>query len=180
VPLQPCRKYSAHFRSTPILIWIMGSSGQTARLQAIQPGKTVMTKPIPDKAEVALEYPDKLYIGTFERSAQFEAHLDKTGISLTLQRSGGADARRSIRMHLHYGLFAEILHELANTVSAMPEDDLDHRSMLRKAAKALYGALARPGHPSRAAHKHKPAGKGETDTSTLSPEEEVLLLHVLE
>jgi len=28
-------------------------------------------KPIPDKAEVALEYPDKLYIGTFERTAQF-------------------------------------------------------------------------------------------------------------
>ena len=27
-----------------------------------------MTKPISDKAEVALEYPDKLYIGTFERS----------------------------------------------------------------------------------------------------------------
>ena len=26
-----------------------------------------MTKPIPDKAEVALEYPDKLYIGTFEQ-----------------------------------------------------------------------------------------------------------------
>ena len=26
-----------------------------------------MTKPIPDKAEVAVEYPDKLYIGTFER-----------------------------------------------------------------------------------------------------------------
>ena len=24
-----------------------------------------MTKPISDKAEVALEYPDKLYIGTF-------------------------------------------------------------------------------------------------------------------
>ena len=29
-----------------------------------------MTKPIPDKAEVALEYPDKLYIGTFERTAR--------------------------------------------------------------------------------------------------------------
>ena len=25
-----------------------------------------MTKPITDKAEVALEYPDKLYVGTFE------------------------------------------------------------------------------------------------------------------
>ena len=35
-----------------------------------------MTKPIPDKAEVALEYPDKLYIGyvravgTFRRSSR--------------------------------------------------------------------------------------------------------------
>ena len=34
-----------------------------------------MTKPIPDKAEVALEYPDKLYIGTFERTARFDATL---------------------------------------------------------------------------------------------------------
>ena len=34
-----------------------------------------MTKPIPDKAEIALEYPDKLYVGTFERSSRFEAHL---------------------------------------------------------------------------------------------------------
>ena len=47
-----------------------------------------MTKPIPDKAEVALEYPDKLYIGTFERSSRFDAHLDKTGISLSLQLTG--------------------------------------------------------------------------------------------
>jgi hypothetical protein len=49
-----------------------------------------MTKPIPDKAEVALEYPDKLYIGTFERSSRFDAHLDETGISLSLNRTSGA------------------------------------------------------------------------------------------
>ena len=48
-----------------------------------------MTKPIPDKAEVALDYPDKLYIGTFERSSRFDAHLDETGISLSLERTGG-------------------------------------------------------------------------------------------
>ena len=47
-----------------------------------------MTKPIPDKAEVALEYPDKLYIGTFERTSRFDAHLDETGISLSLHRMG--------------------------------------------------------------------------------------------
>jgi hypothetical protein len=35
-----------------------------------------MTKPITDKAEIALKYPDKLYVGTFERTSRFEAHLD--------------------------------------------------------------------------------------------------------
>jgi hypothetical protein len=72
-----------------------------------------MTKPIPDKAEVALEYPDKLYIGTFERTSRFDAHLDETGISLSLHRTGAADVRKSVRMHFHYGLFADILHDLA-------------------------------------------------------------------
>ena len=47
-----------------------------------------MTKPITDKAEIALEYPDKLYVGTFERSSRFEAHLDPTGIALILERAG--------------------------------------------------------------------------------------------
>ncbi len=140
-----------------------------------------MTKPIPDKAEVALEYPDKLYIGTFERSAQFEAHLDKTGISLTLQRGGAGEPRRSIRMHLHYGLFAEILQELAKTVSAMPADDREHRKILREAARALHAALvAKPAGRSTQLGEAHPAGEDEIDISKMSPEEEVLLLHVLE
>ena len=45
-----------------------------------------MTKPIADKAEIALEYPDKLYVGTFERTSRFEAHLDPTGIALIFER----------------------------------------------------------------------------------------------
>ena len=82
-----------------------------------------MTKPIPDKAEVALELPDKLYIGTFERSSRFDAHLDQTGVSLTLHRTGDADTRKSVRMHFHYGLFADILNDLASTVASMPRDE---------------------------------------------------------
>jgi hypothetical protein len=77
-----------------------------------------MTKPIPDKAEVALEYPDKLYIGTFERTARFDAHLDDAGISLILERVGDADTRRSVHLHLHYGLFAAILEQLSKSSSA--------------------------------------------------------------
>src|SRR5262245_2007844 len=142
-----------------------------------------MSKPVRDKAEVALEYPDKLYIGTFERSARFDAHLDETGISLRLERPGDADARRSIRMHLHYGLFAEILEDLAKTVSAMPPDDTAHREAVRDGAKALYRALrAMPAHvrASDRRERHDRACAGETDISGMSPEEEVMLLHVLE
>ena len=90
-----------------------------------------MTKPIPDKAEVALEYPDKLYIGTFERTARFDAHLDETGISLSLYRTGDAAVRKSVRMHFHYALFADALHDLAKTVSSVPPADAAHRDALR-------------------------------------------------
>jgi hypothetical protein len=127
-----------------------------------------MTKPIPDKAEVALEYPDKLYIGTFERTARFDAHLDETGISLSLHRTGGADVRKSIRMHFHYALFAEILKDLAKTVASVPPEDAAHRELLRDAAKALYRAL------------EPEAADAEAAASGMTPEEEVLLLHVME
>jgi hypothetical protein len=57
-----------------------------------------MTKPIPDKAEVAVEYPDKLYIGTFEQTSRFDAHLDEAGIALSLHRLGPG-RRAQIRAH---------------------------------------------------------------------------------
>jgi hypothetical protein len=109
-----------------------------------------MTKPIPDKAEVALEYPDKLYIGTFEQTARFDAHLDAAGISLSLHRTGSEDVRKTVRMHFHFVLFAEILRDLATTVTALPPADIAHREALRDAAKALYVALD--------PHKTKKAG----------------------
>jgi len=126
-----------------------------------------MTKPIPDKAEVALEYPDKLYIGTFERTARFDAHLDEAGISLSLHRTGAADVRKTVRMHFHYALFAEILRDLAKTVSSVPPADAAHRDALREAAKSLYLAL-------------DPRSNDRADIVQMSPEEEVLLLHVME
>ena len=98
-------------------------------------------KPIPDKAEVVLEYPDKFYIGTFERSSRFEAHLDEAGIALTLSRGGTDAERKSVRLHIHYMLFADILRELADTVSALPLDDESHREALAEGAATLNSAL---------------------------------------
>ena len=99
-----------------------------------------MTKPIPDKAEIALEYPDKLYVGTFERSSRFEAHLDPTGISLVLEKPGDDDVRKSIHMHINFGLFADIMRELAATVGKIPKDDVMHRDLLAQAAAEPHAA----------------------------------------
>jgi hypothetical protein len=108
-----------------------------------------MTKPIPDKAEVALEYPDKFYVGTFDRSSRFEAHLDAVGLALTLERLGDESVRKSFHIHLHYDLLAQILHDLAATAAAMKADDTAHRVALAEAAKALAAALVRKRGPAK-------------------------------
>jgi hypothetical protein len=138
-----------------------------------------MTRPIPDKAEVALEYPDKLYIGTFQNTARFDAHLDQTGVSLTLHRTGDADTRKSVRMHFHYVLFAEILRDLAKTVALMPLEDAVHRDALRTAAEALFRSLGEDTKPV-GEEIRKSRGFDKDDIAELTPEEEVLLLHALE
>lgn len=99
-----------------------------------------MTKPISDKAEVALEYPDKFYSGTFERSSRFEASLDPTGVLLVLERPGSEDTRKSVHIHVNYGLFADILQQLSSQVSKIPADEI-HRDQLRHAAATFNRAL---------------------------------------
>ena len=100
-----------------------------------------MTKPISDRAEIALEYPDKLYVGTFERTSRFEAHLDPTGIALTLEHPGAEDVRKSIHLHINFGLFADILRDLASTVGRVPKDDVLQHDQLTQAVTELHRAL---------------------------------------
>jgi hypothetical protein len=133
-----------------------------------------MTRPIPDKAEVVLEYPEKFYAGTFERSARFDAHFDNAGVSLLLDHPGDADTRKSIHLHLHCALFADILGDLAKTTAAISTDPIDHRKLLGEAAKALQEALV------HANKRNKAKSRAGDDLSGMSPEEEVLLLHVME
>jgi hypothetical protein len=128
-----------------------------------------MTKPIPDKAEVALEFPDKVYIGTFERTSRFDVCFDERGISLHFQRGGDAEMHKTVRMHLHYALFAEILRELAKTASSVPLSSAVNKDTLRDAAKALYLALDADA-----------TGGKDDDISKMTPEQEVLLLHIME
>jgi hypothetical protein len=128
-----------------------------------------MSKPIPGKAEVAVEYSDKLYIGTFEHTARFEAHADETGVALSLQHGGAGDERKSVHLHFHYALFAEILRDIAATVPTSPPVNAAHRETLRDAAEALYRTLGDGDEK-----------KSKNELADLTPQDEVLLLHVLE
>ena len=99
-----------------------------------------MTWPILDKAEVALEYPDKFYSGTFERSSRFEASFDDRGVALVLERPGAEDVRKSVHIHINYGLFADILQQLASDASKLPAGEV-HLEALRDAVASLDRAL---------------------------------------
>ena len=98
-------------------------------------------KQILDKAEVALEYPDKFYSGTFERSSRFEARFDPVGVGLVLEHPGDSDVRKSVHIHVNYGLLAEIFAQLAASASRIPADE-PHRAMLAEQLTALHRAVS--------------------------------------
>jgi hypothetical protein len=127
--------------------------------------EVAMTKPVPDKAEVTIEFPDKLCTSTFERTARFDAHFDETGVAVSLHHRGAAETCKSVTMHFDYLLFAEILGDLAKSAAAGPPTQEAQREALRNAAEQLYLSLAR---------------SPIDDVSTLTPDDEVRLLHVLE
>jgi hypothetical protein len=94
---------------------------------------------IPDQAQVALEFPDKAYMGTFGRNARFEVRADAVGVALRLERHD--DQKREVDVHLHHGLFADILDEVARCVTEQPPIDDMHRQALLAAARRLVDAL---------------------------------------
>jgi hypothetical protein len=95
--------------------------------------------PIADKAEVSVDFPDKAYIGSFGRHSQFDAYADADSVAVRLVRPG--EDRREAVMHLHYGLLAEILAELARSLASRDPLDEQHRTELSEAARQLSASL---------------------------------------
>ena len=95
--------------------------------------------PISDKAEVSVDFPDKAYIGSFGRHSQFDAYADADSVAVRLVRPG--EDRREAVMHLHYGLLADILVELAKSLASRGQLDEQHRSELSEAARRLSASL---------------------------------------
>ena len=103
--------------------------------------------PIADKAEVSVDFPDKAYMGSFGRHSQFDAYAEADSVAIRLVRPG--EDRREAVVHLHYGLLAEILAELARSLAARDPLDEQHRTELSEAAKQLAASLE-PRNASRA------------------------------
>ncbi|MEK0084469.1 hypothetical protein [Benzoatithermus flavus] len=105
-------------------------------------------KPITDRAEVALDFPDKAYMGSFGRASAFEVRTDAEGAMLRLVRTG--EEKRIVELHLHWYLLADILTELGRVLSAQ-EIAAPHRAAIQEAAAALRTALAASGEAGSAA-----------------------------
>jgi hypothetical protein len=95
--------------------------------------------PIIDKGEVSVDFPDKAYIGSFGRHSQFDAYAEADAVAIRLVRPG--EDRREAKMHLHYGLLADILSELARSLSSRVPLDEPHRAELSAAVQQLSQAL---------------------------------------
>jgi hypothetical protein len=95
--------------------------------------------PIADKAEVSVDFPDKAYIGSFSRHSQFDAYADAESVAIRLVQPG--EDRREATIHLHYGLLADILAELARSLGMREALDEPHRAELAAAARQLAASL---------------------------------------
>ena len=100
-------------------------------------------KPIPDRADVTLDFPEKLYIGSFSDGSSFEVTADPNGLGLRLVHRQ-AD-KRTIELHINHYLLAGILDEAAASLAALGDAlPAPRRNALRDAATNLRAALAAP------------------------------------
>jgi hypothetical protein len=102
-----------------------------------------MMKSIPDKAELALDFPDKTYMGSFQRNSAFEARASADSLILKLERRSAP--KRAVELHLHFDLLAEVLEDFAASLAARSEIAPHHRELLAASTEKLRQALDRTG-----------------------------------
>jgi hypothetical protein len=121
-----------------------------------------MTRPLSGKAEIVLDSPDKAVIGTFGHADQCHARFGANDVLLTLQRRDDTCECRSMRLTLQPQVLADILSDLARSASSTAAVKANC-AVLREAAAALASSLS--------------SAEAEAE---FTPDEEVLLLHVME
>lgn len=97
-------------------------------------------KPVTDEAQVAIDFPDKVYMGSFSRTSAYEVKVEDGGLFLKLTKKSAP--KRSVEVHLHHFLLVDILRDWATALStddALTDKD---RADLQEAFAALSTSLA--------------------------------------
>lgn len=96
-------------------------------------------KPVTDEAQVAIDFPDKVYMGSFSRSSRYEVKVEDGGLFLKLTKN--SQPKRSFGVHLHHYLLVDILHDWATALSSDESLTDKDRVDLQEGVTALSRAL---------------------------------------
>jgi hypothetical protein len=98
-----------------------------------------MKKPITDRAEVSVDFPDKAYYGSFGQHSSYAVRADEHGLHIDLDRGSGE--KRHVGFHIHYFLLADIFDAAGGELAKMKSMDEVHRSALQMGADKLAKAI---------------------------------------
>lgn len=127
--------------------------------------------PIPAKAQIALNHPDKCDMRVFDHPARFEASVDDAGVLLLFEQTDDPQTCASARVHVDFCVIDNVLRELTKAASEGKLDQDERRRSLACAAEALHYALLAADERDRS---------DDSPVEDLSPMDEVRLLHLLE
>ena len=97
-------------------------------------------KRVSDQAEVAIDFPEKFYMGSFSNTSRFAVLVEGGGVGLKIVKE--SSPKRTFEMHLHHELLTDILREWAATIRAGAEISDHDRSDLIGALNDVAAALA--------------------------------------
>ncbi|MBM3599433.1 MAG: hypothetical protein FJX35_14540 [Alphaproteobacteria bacterium] len=97
-------------------------------------------KPIISRAEVALDYPDKTYMGIFEHESRYA--VDATAEAFIIKFEHHGAERKTVDIHVAHMLFAHILEDLAELMQRQPPMDEMHADAILESLAKLKGALS--------------------------------------
>lgn len=96
-------------------------------------------RPIEDRVEISIDFPDKFYRGSFEQESRYDAVAEGDGLVMHFERGG--DEKRSVSVHLHHNVLAGLLTAWAESLkNAEPMDEM-HAADMKAALKAVEDRL---------------------------------------
>ena len=98
-----------------------------------------MSDPIPDKAQVSIDFPHQFYTGSFGRESRFDVTADLQGVQIHLDRPG--EERRHVGFHLHHSTLVGILNAMADALSEVDGLDAHQCKALREAVTHLAKSI---------------------------------------